>query len=356
MTVGMQKDRFAAVDGLRMVAILWVAIYHYAVFWTPAGKGENLVPYGDALSWIPLAAVGGLGVSLFFIISGFVIMLSLERCSDFRTFAMLRMLRLWPTLLVCGSLTFLVTSMFGPPELLRSLPEYLLSMVFLPPQHAGRAFGMTDLQWLDGAYWSLWVEVRFYAVAAVIFFALRRQFLLGWTVFAGASAILHLFVFPQDHMILGLLFSENQPFFTMGIALAVWRSSGRAPVPVAMFAVAVGQAFVYATPGLSTYAGLAIVCALGAFVILSVHRIPILTARPVVRAGQASYAYYLLHQNIGLALLATFAPNGIVGGILTMIAIQLALLVLSIWFTEKLEEPLRWRMRSLLSRQPASTA
>ncbi len=56
-----------------------VTVYHYAWFWTPTGRGDALLPYGDALAWLPFAAQGHLGVNLFFILSGFVITLSLDR-------------------------------------------------------------------------------------------------------------------------------------------------------------------------------------------------------------------------------------------------------------------------------------
>ncbi|WP_371154026.1 acyltransferase family protein [Jannaschia sp. 2305UL9-9] len=345
-----EKDRFAAVDGLRMVAILWVAIYHYAVFWTPAGKGDNLIPYGDALAWIPLAAVGGLGVSLFFIISGFVITLSLDRCENLRSFAALRVLRLWPTLFVCATLTFVVTSLFGPAELSRDWVEYLISLTFVPPLHAGKIIGLSDLQWLDGAYWSLWVEVRFYAIAAVLHFGLRRHFLVGWACFAGATAMLHLFLLPEGHAVLRLLFSQYQPFFTMGIALAAVRANGAGPLPVALFAAGFLQAFAYAAPSADVLVGLSLVCLGAPLVILSRRRIPVLSATPVARAGRASYAYYLLHQNIGLALLFVLAPADPVLAIGVMLTTQIAILAFSVWYTEVIEMPLLRRLRGRVRR------
>ncbi|GIT92016.1 acyltransferase [Jannaschia pagri] len=347
---GGPADRFAAVDGLRTFAILWVALYHYAVFWTPAGRGLDLVPYGDALAWIPLASVGDLGVSLFFIVSGFVISLSLERSRSILAFAALRLLRLWPTLLACGALTFCATSLLGPPELQRSFVEAGISLLFLPPEHVGRALGIGQLEWLDGAYWSLWVEVRFYGIAAILYFAWRRMFLLGWTVFALGSWALHTVILGPDHPLSGLLFTEHQPYFTMGIALAAWRQGGPRPGHTLLWALGAIQALTYADPELTNGIGTVIVIFLATAVILWRRPVPVLSAKPMVRAGQASYAYYLLHQNLGLALLTAFGPLSVPMGIALMLVIQAALIAVSIWFTERVEAPLRARLRQYVGR------
>src|ERR1044071_1527464 len=110
-----RAHRLAALDGLRALAIAWVILFHYAYFWTPAGAAP-LVPYGDAYAWVPFAAVGFLGVHLFFMISGFVILLTLEQTSDFKEFMVRRVVRLWPALFLLGSVTFVVVSVFGPEQ------------------------------------------------------------------------------------------------------------------------------------------------------------------------------------------------------------------------------------------------
>ncbi|UWQ19952.1 acyltransferase [Jannaschia sp. M317] len=353
-------SRYDAIDGLRAIAILWVAVYHYAVFWSPAGRGLDLVPYGAALSWIPLAEVGGLGVSLFFIVSGFVITFSLQRSGSVLAFLALRLLRLWPTLLLCGSLTFVVTLWLGPPPLMRSMLEFVISMAFLPPEHVGRALGLGPLEWLDGAYWSLWVEVRFYAIAALLYFGTRGHFLAGWAVFMAIGTLLHVKLLPPDHPLLGLLFTDYHPFFTIGIALAAFRMD--VPRRVAGFLLISGlvQAYLYAANDLAYALGLTIVCALAITAALSPRAVPFLSAAPLARIGRASYAYYLLHQNLGLALLATVGLSfGVSGAIVAMLVIQLALLALSIGLTERLEAPVRHRLRAVVMRwthRPAPAA
>lgn len=58
-------NRFAAIDGLRGLAILMVTAYH---LWGYAGKLEVMI---GAVDLAPIFSYGYLGVELFFALSGF---------------------------------------------------------------------------------------------------------------------------------------------------------------------------------------------------------------------------------------------------------------------------------------------
>lgn len=354
--------RLDHVDGLRAIAILWVAVYHFAYFWTPAGLGTNLTPYGAALADIPLAAEGYLGVYLFFIVSGFVISMSLQRSAAIGQFAINRAIRLWPTLIICGTLTYGVTLAFGPAELTRSLLEFLISLTFFPPPHFGKIIGVADMEWLDGAYWSLWTEVRFYIIAALLFFAAKTRFLMSWTFFALFCTAIHIAAYTSGgvfNALSRLLFAEYQPFFSAGIALAAIRFGAGRYGAIALLIFAICQAFAYpwlAQGGISgpEMAGIIIVFVLAIPTMLTREAVPFLSSRLMVTIGVASYAYYLLHQNLGLSLLNHFAPEDTVSSILTMLVIQGGLIVLSIVLTYRLEVPLRNALRRLTRKTAAS--
>lgn len=345
--------RLDHVDGLRSIAILWVAVYHYAYFWTTAGRGTAILPYDDAFAWVPLANVGYLGVYLFFIVSGFVIALSLQRSASVQRFWVNRMIRLWPTLLLCGTITFAATSLLGPPDLTRSWAEYLISLTFVPPAHVAKAIGAPPLEWLDGAYWSLWTEVRFYIIAGFLFFAIRGTFLLSWSLFALVCSIIHVWGLLHGGLSDALsraLFAEHQPFFSAGIALASLRFGAGGWLPRALLTIAAVQAFAYpalTTDGMSVSLaiGLAIVFGLAVPVMLARGQVPILSSRGVVSVGVASYAYYLLHQNVGIALLTTLDGPTDSGGVMIILGTQMGLLLLSIFLTRRVEEPLRRWLR-----------
>ena len=69
--------RIEFLDGLRGLAILLVIFFHAFVRW------PNIVPYGSSYSDFIFFKYGYLGVELFFLISGFVILMSLEKNKHF---------------------------------------------------------------------------------------------------------------------------------------------------------------------------------------------------------------------------------------------------------------------------------
>jgi peptidoglycan/LPS O-acetylase OafA/YrhL len=78
--------RLRYLDGMRGLAITAVVLWH---FFGPA-EAKSL-PYGDRYAQVPALSAGWMGVELFFLISGFVIFLTLEKCSGFWDF----MIRRW---------------------------------------------------------------------------------------------------------------------------------------------------------------------------------------------------------------------------------------------------------------------
>jgi peptidoglycan/LPS O-acetylase OafA/YrhL len=110
---------------------------------------------------------GYLGVDLFFIISGFVITLSIEN-KTLGEFISARFLRLFPVFWLCVSITslFMVTLGKGIDQPL-SFFRYLANLTMVPHLYGGYDF-------LDGVYWTLAIELKFYIVVAWVF--LLRSF------------------------------------------------------------------------------------------------------------------------------------------------------------------------------------
>lgn len=331
-----------------------VAVYHYAWFWTPTGRGDALLPYGDALAWLPLAAQGHLGVHLFFILSGFVITLSLDRAPGAGSFALRRLIRLWPGLLIAGILTWGAVTAFGPDSLRRSGAETLISLVFFPPAYVGRLLNEGGWQWLDGAYWSLWTEVRFYALAALFHFATRGRFVTAWTLFALASAavllVAHSGVGGAD-AVSRLLFARYQPFFTGGIALAVLARGGGWPAALLLVASSGWATGIAALEDAPTAEILLIplLFALAASATLMPRCLPVLAAQPVALIGRASYLYYLLHQSFGIALLTGLGLGAPGPAIAAMLGVQAGILALSVGLHVWVEVPVMRRLRRRLA-------
>ncbi|NRB01664.1 MAG: acyltransferase [Rhodobacteraceae bacterium] len=358
-----QSQRFANVDGLRAYAILWVVLYHYSYFWTPAGAGLDLLPYGAQLSWLPLAQFGEFWVYLFFIISAYLITLSLESAANIWQFAAKRLIRLWPTLFICGTLTFVITGAYGPEELTRSVAEYAISMTFVPPSYVDAIVGVSNWEWLDGAYWSLWVEVRFYALAAALFFVFPRFFVQTWTLFFIFALALTSFASPLADIFERVFFVECLPFFSFGIAMVARAQPGNSLLAMVLavgsiFAVFNNTDFAAHDSPLQLALCYFLVFVVSYVGITSNRPIKVLAAKPMVLIGRSSYAYYLLHQNIGIALTLVFASA--LGAIGAMLAVQVGILAFSILLTLVVEEPLRKalmrRLRRRGSKKPSTNA
>lgn len=348
-------QRLAPLDGLRAVAIIWVAIFHYFYFWTPAGNGDPVLPYGDMLAWFPLANAGGLGVHLFFMVSGFVILMTLERTKQISHFFVRRVARIFPTLMLCGCLTWIIGSAIGPESLHRGIWEFLLSIIALPPAHIGGLLGQSDWQWLDGAYWSLWVELRFYATIGVLYFAFRKSWLIGWFALQALSGVMAVAYYLSDFYAIdrigSLLYYEYTPLFSIGIIAYLVFSRGEmqtwmkwaiaASVVHLTFLTFILKGPTVLTPGFV----IGYILMLGLFLAaLMPGGAPqkILSWKPLVKLGRASYSYYLLHQVIGLSVLywfGTFLPAWAVAVIILPL-VNVGLIAAALTIYDRYEQPL----------------
>src|SRR5262249_17011979 len=172
----MDSRRFASLDGLRTIAILAVVAFHYCYRWGPPLNSESLYPYGTALAGLPGVHLGAYGVHLFFVISGFVIAMTLDACKTPGEFIVRRYARLGPAMLLFSLITF--AAMHAIPR--APFPErwiwFASSITFVDPQFLNRLAPSIGFSSIDGPYWSLYVEVHFYVLACLVYFPTGRRF------------------------------------------------------------------------------------------------------------------------------------------------------------------------------------
>jgi len=142
-------SRAPALDLLRLLAVLAVAAYHFG-FQGPTG----MVAVPDVAS---VARYGFMGVPAFFVISGFVIAYSAEGRTAI-SFAIARFSRIYPTFLLCMTLTFVAVHFFGEPYFHATFLQWAANLAIVAPGHT----------YIDSAYWSLVVEAIFYGWVAVL--------------------------------------------------------------------------------------------------------------------------------------------------------------------------------------------
>lgn len=209
-----QSNRIIGLDALRFIAAFMVMVFHYTY---EAGRPHKLVSLVDYPAVAPFTMYLNTGVFIFFIISGFVISMSIRpQATPLESawhFLRSRVLRLVPLFLVCLLLTTCVTLVFGAPKFTVTPLQFLANLTFYArPLHQ---------PYIDGVYWTLQVEWQFYlTVALLIYFGiLPRQLTLFAATWLGITALL-LFIPTLENGLTKLLFQPSfAPFFCIGILL-----------------------------------------------------------------------------------------------------------------------------------------
>ena len=149
------KDKIGAINLLRFIAALGVLLYHYTFMFYQ--RGFTYLDFGVGRS---LFQYGYLGVDLFFIISGFVIALSAEGRTAWK-FLISRLARLYPLFWISVSITSFFL-LFGGNWISSEVTasRYLAGLTMIP--------GLFNQTVVDGSYWSLEVELKFYAFIFII--------------------------------------------------------------------------------------------------------------------------------------------------------------------------------------------
>jgi peptidoglycan/LPS O-acetylase OafA/YrhL len=181
------------VDGFRGFAALGVVVFHC---WYRAGA-----PALDGGVVRALVCAGSLGVDCFFVISGFVLLLPVARrggaFGDVGSYAVRRAARLLPAYHVCVVLlVLLLPALTGARSPLASAAgigttlTHLLVLQHVVPGWLGRAMGVGTGSGfgVNGALWSLSVEVGFYVVLPLVAGAFCRRPLAGLVLAVACAA------------------------------------------------------------------------------------------------------------------------------------------------------------------------
>lgn len=178
-----KKERILVLDGLRGLAILLVLLFHGYYIWFDYYPYKKL--YADNI----LFKYGSLGVQLFFLISGFVILMSVERTDRYLKFLKNRWIRLFPSMLICSLIVYATAHFFyerpfGIPPLKSILP----GITFINNSILEKIFN-TRFPVLELSFWSLFVEVKFYIIFGALYFLFNRNIALGGIFLIYLSAL-----------------------------------------------------------------------------------------------------------------------------------------------------------------------
>lgn len=206
---GYKSNRVLFLDVLRGVAALSVVLFHYS---------RDFLPY----YFKPPLNFGYMGVHLFFIISGFVIFMTLEKTTSPKQFIISRFSRLFPGYWFNVLLTFLVIILLGKAADQRTLSDFFINLTML--QH------WFLVQPIDGVYWTLTVELSFYFLMLILFIFKQLDKIYFWaSMFIVAMFItkyLHLLFNLPVYYVLPLLHWGNL-FFAGIVFYKIFESGGK---------------------------------------------------------------------------------------------------------------------------------
>jgi peptidoglycan/LPS O-acetylase OafA/YrhL len=292
----MSQARVNEIDLLRFVAAMSVVLFHYS-FRGFAADGLSVMPYP---SLAPVAKYGYLGVELFFMVSGFVILMT-AASGVLRRFVISRLVRLYPAFWVCCTLTFALIITIGNPRFTASIGQYMVNMTMLS--------GAVNVPPIDPVYWSLFVELRFYALVAFVLACGRisqaEPLLWAWLACAIGLETVSIPLFRY------LLIVEYAAYFIAGaMCFIVWSkgvSYSRGTAVALCWGLAVYQS-IRALPALEIqyHANLSRIATVGIISMFfgAMFLVALRATGPLARmrwlmAGAVTYPLYLLHQYIG---------------------------------------------------------
>lgn len=347
--------RFRSLQDCRAVAALLVVLFHAAgTLAKEKYLGAALLPL-DHFFWFG----GDAGVAFFFVLSGFIIHhVHAKDIGDPRRlpdYLFKRAVRIYPAYLILFGLTALAA--FAVPPLRGSLPQdsmvWLKSICLLPQDM--RVVGGTGAPVLVVA-WSLQYELVFYGLMAMAILH-RRLGQLSVILLAGCVA-LNTWV-PQDAFALRFLGSHQMLLFGFGVLTSMAVQRGVRTAWPGVFAVLAVAAFVVtamlATASRAHYARLPFDLSYGLTSAALIHALvqrdrahgfhDVTSRRGWLpeALGDASYALYLIHFpliSVLAKLVSSVAGHSLSAGVLSLIAVTLACVGVSVLFHRFIERPL----------------
>ncbi len=305
------QTRLGNLDLLRLLAALMVVFYHY----TYSGYASHGLSPTAFPELAPFTQHLWAGVSLFFMISGFVIAYSAEKSPAY-DFAVSRIARLYPAFLICLTLTSVVAILAGPQnfEVFQITPMRWLANLTMAPMIFKQPF-------VDGVYWSILVEITFYGwvallVAAGVFQRYQLRIIAIWL----AVSLLNEFVL-ESAVMNKLFITRYACYFVLGILSYRVFAANRMPT-FAEWALGVlsllmslksdnhVQTWIQLNYLFSAewnlWLSLAKTIAFLAVLNLAIRRAPILSTARCTMLGGLTYPLYLLHASIGFVLFHHF--------------------------------------------------
>jgi peptidoglycan/LPS O-acetylase OafA/YrhL len=331
--------RYLELDALRGVAAVMVVFFHFTM-----GRPEGNLGF----------RLGATGVDLFFIISGFVIFMTLSKTESASDFVANRISRLYPTYWAAVTFTFLVKCLHvGRGVSGADVKQYLGNLTMFQ--------FYLSIPDLDDPYWTMILEMTFYVVILLVFLANWQQYLepVGVIGVLGLAVGSHYFsyhklIYVTYYYVPFLTFA---PLFLAGILFYKIYVT-RAALPARYLGLAMcllSQFWLFKFGRSHNYISekeylLMLVVYFGLFTLFVRGNLAFLVSRVTLFFGKISFALYLVHEYVSLNVVIPFLTQRLhlnfwlaAGAIAFPLTVLLAFLI-----TRYIEVPVGKRMRARL--------
>ena len=285
------NKRVKELDGLRGLAILSVVLFHYTTRFDQI-YGHTHLPFSFSY--------GHYGVQLFFMLSGYVIYLSIQNIDLTYDFIVKRFSRLYPAYWVSIMLTFLIVSAFGLPGRESSLLDAIINFTMLQDFLSSK---LLTIHHVDGAYWTLSRFIVFYIfVSLLIAFRKKDKVILiciVWTILDICIATIDKNIIHIPGKFQLILLIRESGFFIIGMMFYLLKSNKQKKFSAILIGLNLIAIF-YINGIVSFFFGIGFS---SLFYLCLNDKIKFLQKDIFLFFGTISYSLYLIHQNIGYVIM-----------------------------------------------------
>lgn len=319
-------ERNKQIEGLRAIAMLCVVLFHFGC------QFQNIYMNKTGGLPFPFTLLGGIGVGIFFLISGYFF----EQKEGGFQFLINRVKKTLPLYWVALIIIFVVTQLYQLPGRTASFSSFLLNFFYLG--------GFPHIAYVDGAHWflrTMLVIIVFYSIVQKI--SEKRRYIVFFLTVLLIAVIDEVSNNISQPVIRKTIHLVNNSFSgfgfnylivaIMGSTLSIIQRRKRLIGIIMLLICLIAYMLIF---GLPITIAMAIICLM--FILCINDKMRFFEFSGFQVLAKSSYAIYLIHQNIGyiiMLILINHFEYGLWTGLVTTVIMICLGIILHIFLENK---------------------